>query len=85
LDTFVYVDGDKIKIKSTAALNLLKRMGIPWGMMYAFIIVPKPIRDAVYMLIAKNRYKWFGKKDSCMIPDPAMKQRFLDWHEAKKN
>jgi predicted DCC family thiol-disulfide oxidoreductase YuxK len=48
-----------------------------WKWTQAFWIVPKFIRDAVYNIIAKNRYKWFGKKETCMIPSPQVKERFL--------
>ena len=57
---------------------MLKKLGGPWSLLYAFIIVPPFIRDGIYSWVAKNRYKWFGKKDSCMIPTPDLKERFLD-------
>jgi len=77
-DTFVLLEKGKIYTKSTAALKLMKRLNGLWPMLYGFIIIPAFIRDAVYSLIARNRYKWFGKKDSCMIPDPKVRSRFLD-------
>jgi len=76
-DSFVLVDGETYYTKSTAALRVLKGLGGAWKLLYGFIIIPKPIRDAVYGLIAKNRYKWFGKKDACMLPDPEVQTRFL--------
>jgi len=75
--SFVLVDGDKCYTKSSAALKVAKEMPALWGMLYAFMIVPKPIRDAVYSLIAKNRYRWFGKKDECMLPAPGVREKFL--------
>ena len=77
-DSFVVLDGDKIYTRSTAALRMLKKMNGGWNLLYAFIIVPRYIRNAVYDWIARNRYKWYGKRDECMIPTPELKERFLD-------
>jgi predicted DCC family thiol-disulfide oxidoreductase YuxK len=76
-ESFVFIDGDKAYTKSTAALQVAKNLGSFWKTFYAFIIIPKPIRDFAYSLIAKNRYKMFGKRESCMIPTPELKSRFL--------
>lgn len=73
----ILVENEKVYLRSSAALRMYKNMGGIWSLMYFFIIVPRPIRDAVYNFIAKNRYKWFGQKDSCMIPTPELKSRFL--------
>jgi predicted DCC family thiol-disulfide oxidoreductase YuxK len=79
-DTFnsfiLYQDG-KIYTRSTAALRVFSQLK-NWKWVGAFQYVPKFIRDGVYNLIARNRYKWFGKKDECMIPTPELKSRFLD-------
>lgn len=80
-DSFVFIEDNKPYTHSTAALKLFQRIGFPWNMAYILIIVPKPIRDAIYKWIARNRYNWFGKSDSCMIPDESIKKRFLDWEE----
>ncbi len=77
LDSVVLLIDDKIYTKSTAALHLLKELGGFWKMFYVFIIVPKFIRDFIYTLIAKNRYRMFGRKDSCMIPNKEINARFL--------
>src|ERR1700712_2911015 len=77
-NSFMLVENDTLYTRSTAALRMLKYLGGGWSLLYAFIIVPKFIRDAVYNWIAKNRYKWFGKKDACWIPTPALKAKFLD-------
>lgn len=63
--------------KSTAALRIMKAFGGAWKLMQVFLIFPKFIRDAGYNLVAKYRYKWFGKKDSCMLPTPELKAKFL--------
>ncbi|OBQ54196.1 DUF393 domain-containing protein [Tamlana sp. s12] len=67
-----------ISYKSTAALKVALKLGFPRNLMGAFLIVPAFIRNAVYDFIAKNRYKWYGKKDNCMIPTPELKAKFLD-------
>jgi predicted DCC family thiol-disulfide oxidoreductase YuxK len=77
LASVVLIENNKVYTQSTAALRILKRMKGLYPLLYAFIIVPSFIRDAVYKWIAKNRYKWFGKTDSCMIPTPELKSRFL--------
>lgn len=64
--------------KSSAALEIARSLNQPWPAFYFFIIVPRFIRDWVYDIISKNRYVWFGKKDSCMIPKQELKSRFLD-------
>lgn len=76
--SFVLVEGDRFYTRSTAVLRMLKRLGGGWSLLYSFIIVPKFIRDGVYNLVARNRYKWFGKREECMVPKPELKARFLD-------
>jgi predicted DCC family thiol-disulfide oxidoreductase YuxK len=78
LNSFVLIEGDKAYIKSTAALRIAKLAGGFWKILYGFIIVPRFIRDGVYNIIARNRYKWFGRREECMIPTPELKERFLD-------
>lgn len=77
-NSFILVDGDKIYTHSTGALRMLKILGLPWSVLYVYIIVPRFFRDGVYNWIARNRYRWFGRKESCMIPTPALKNKFLD-------
>lgn len=76
-DSFVFINGDKYFLKSSAGLHVLKELGGVWKLFYVFIIFPRPLRDFVYNIIAKTRYKIFGKRDTCMIPTPRLKQRFL--------
>jgi len=64
--------------KSTAALKTTSKLGFPINLASIFLIVPAFIRNWVYDFIAKHRYKWFGRKESCMIPSPELKNRFLD-------
>ena len=78
IDTILLVENDKIHDKSTAALRIAKRLDGLWFLMFGFIIVPSFIRNSVYDFIARNRYKWFGKQDSCWMPTPDLKKLFLD-------
>jgi predicted DCC family thiol-disulfide oxidoreductase YuxK len=77
-NSFMLLEGEKLYTKSTGALRMLKHLGRGWQLLYVFIIVPPFIRDGVYNIIANNRYKWFGKKNECWLPTPALKERFLD-------
>ena len=74
----LYIPKKGIDYKSTAALKVAASLGFPVNLMAIFFIVPAFIRNWVYDFIAKNRYKWYGKKESCMIPTPELKSRFLD-------
>ena len=78
LDTVVLIEGSKIYIKSTAALRICSSLITPYNWLFVFISIPKFIRNFFYDFIARNRYRWFGKKDQCMIPSPELKKRFLD-------
>lgn len=76
-DSFVFISGDKCFLKSTAGLHVLKELGGLWRLFYVFIIFPRSLRDPVYDIIARARYKIFGKRDTCMVPTTRLKQRFL--------
>lgn len=78
VDSIILVTEDKAYAKSTAALRIAKQLSKGWPLLAMFLILPKFLRDAVYDFIARNRYKWFGKKDACMIPTPELKRKFLD-------
>jgi predicted DCC family thiol-disulfide oxidoreductase YuxK len=77
LSSFIFIEGNNIYSKSTAALRVCRYLDGWWPLMYGFIIVPKKIRDGIYSWIAKNRYKWFGTK-SCTIPNAQLRSRFLN-------
>lgn len=77
LKTFIFIENDKAYFRSTAGLKLAKHLGALWPLLYVFIIIPRPLRDAVYDYISRNRYRWFGKQESCMIPSPEIRARFL--------
>ena len=77
IDSVILVEDGKAYTHSTAALRIAKRLGGVWSLLYAFIVVPKPIRDFFYKLFARYRYRIFGRKDQCMLPSPEVRQRFL--------
>ncbi len=75
--TVFLVEKGKLYKESTAILRISRYLKFPWNLGYGFIIVPPFIRNAVYRLIARNRYRWFGKRDTCRIPTPEEMVRFL--------
>lgn len=75
-ESIVFVEEEQKFTKSDAVLRVLQAVGMPWSLLTILRIVPKFIRDSIYMLIANNRYKIFGKKDECMIPDKNVRDRF---------
>ena len=79
LETMILIENGKIYTKSHAALRVNLNLNGLYPLLYGFIIIPPFIRDAVYNWISKNRYKWFGKKDNCMIPDDKIKKKFISF------
>ena len=77
LDTFVYVRNGHAYIKSDAGFYTCLDLGWPWKLAFAFILVPRPIRDWIYDRVASSRYAIFGKKDQCMIPTADITNRFF--------
>ena len=77
-DSFVVIENGRAYQKSSAALRLYNKLPWYWKWTQIFWIVPKFIRDGVYNFIAKNRYRWFGKKEKCMIPAPGVREKFLE-------
>ena len=77
-DSFVLSKDNEVYFRSTAALMVARQLGFPWSLMSVFLVVPPFIRDAVYNLIARNRYKWFGRKETCRLPSPEERSLFLD-------
>jgi predicted DCC family thiol-disulfide oxidoreductase YuxK len=76
-DTIVLVEGTSAWTHSGAGLRIARKLTFPWSWLVVGLIVPRPIRDLVYRFIAKNRYRWFGKSDTCRIPTPELRARFL--------
>lgn len=77
LDSIILVDGDRFYSKSSAALYIAKHLSGAYPLFFGLIILPKFFRDWVYDIIAKNRYRWFGKREQCMLPTPELSKRFL--------
>ncbi len=76
--TFVCIANGVVYTKSTAALQVAKRLNGLWPILfYVFIFVPPLIRDGMYSYVARNRYKWFGMKQECLLPTPEIKSRFI--------
>jgi predicted DCC family thiol-disulfide oxidoreductase YuxK len=78
LETLVLLEGGRVFVRSTAALRITRRLSGLWPLAYAAIVIPPPIRDAAYRLIARHRYRLFGRRDACMIPSPDLRRRFLE-------
>ena len=78
LDTFVVITKDKSLTRSSAALEVAKTIGGLWAFAYIFIVIPKFIRDTIYNWVARNRYRWFGRYDTCMVPSPEIRDRFIN-------
>ncbi len=75
--TFVLVEDEKAWLRSNAALRVAAHLRAPWRWLAAFRIVPRPLRDSVYSAVARRRYRLFGRRDTCFLPDPTQRHRFL--------
>lgn len=78
LTSIVLLEDGKVYKRSTAGLRIAKRLGGWVSLMYVFILVPPFLRDGVYNFIARNRYRWFGKRQACMVPTPELRKKFLE-------
>ncbi|MEO8666385.1 MAG: thiol-disulfide oxidoreductase DCC family protein [Ignavibacteria bacterium] len=76
-DSVVLTEGEKFYTRSSAVLRVVKEFGGLWKLLYVFIVIPPFIRNFFYDIVARYRYKWFGKKDSCRVPTPELKEKFL--------
>ncbi len=77
LDSVVVIEGDYAYTKSAAALRIAKALPFPWYLVNAFVLVPRIVRDPLYNWIARNRYRWFGKRDTCRVPTEDEQSRFI--------
>jgi predicted DCC family thiol-disulfide oxidoreductase YuxK len=78
-DSIVLLDGGRRYERSDAALHLLLGLRAPWPLAFAAILIPRPLRDAVYRWVARNRFRWFGRRtDLCALPPPWLRERLLD-------
>ncbi|MFN4813596.1 MAG: thiol-disulfide oxidoreductase DCC family protein [Bacteroidota bacterium] len=78
LGSLIFIDEGKVYLKSSGALRLSKYLSGLWPLLYALMVIPAFIRNPIYDFVAANRYKWFGKKEVCMIPTPELKSLFLN-------
>lgn len=76
-ETFLLLERDHVFTKSTAALRIMKQLPGFWPLLYCCMIVPRPLRDAVYDFVARHRYKWMGKAETCRVPSPSERARFV--------
>lgn len=77
-DSFVLVDGERSWMRSEALLETALRLGAPWSWVRVLRVLPRGVRDGVYAWVARNRYRWFGRRDRCPLPTPEQRSRFLD-------
>jgi len=76
-ETVLVIDDGRVYQESTAVLRVFRRLGWPWRALAWLRVVPRPLRDVVYRFIAKRRYRLTGRRDSCRIPSPTERARFL--------
>jgi predicted DCC family thiol-disulfide oxidoreductase YuxK len=81
-DSIVLIDADGVHVRSEAALRIARRLGFPYSLLGAARLIPRPVRDLVYRVIARYRYQWFGRLEACAVPDAELAARFLDAGEA---
>ncbi|MFP4976059.1 thiol-disulfide oxidoreductase DCC family protein [Paenibacillus sp. CN-4] len=81
LDTVVLVEQGAVYTESAAALRIARKLRFPWPVLYVFIAVPRPLRDAVYRYVARNRYRWFGRDEACLLPTPDLRRRLVEEEE----
>lgn len=77
-DSVVLIENGTIYTRSTAILRIARRLGGGWPLLYGFIIIPPFLRDGIYDIIAKYRYRFFGKQEKCMVPSAADSRRFVE-------
>lgn len=77
LGSVLLVEGGRVHARSTAALRIARRLRGAWPLLSALVVVPRPVRDAVYDWIGRNRYRWFGRQEACRIPTPESASRFV--------
>jgi predicted DCC family thiol-disulfide oxidoreductase YuxK len=78
LSSIVLIEDGKYYVKSTAVLRICSKLNGLWKVFTIFRVIPTPIRDYFYRVLASNRYRWFGQKESCTIPSPEIRTRFLE-------
>ncbi|HEY0382910.1 MAG TPA: DCC1-like thiol-disulfide oxidoreductase family protein [Candidatus Elarobacter sp.] len=76
-DSVVLLADGRVYERSDAVLHIALRLRAPWPLAFAAILIPRAARDGIYRWIARNRYRWFGRKDACALPPPGLRERFL--------
>jgi predicted DCC family thiol-disulfide oxidoreductase YuxK len=79
MDSLVFIENGTASTHSTASLRIARRLGGVYRLAAVLLVVPRPIRDWVYRILARNRYRFAGRSESCMVPDESIRRRFLDW------
>jgi predicted DCC family thiol-disulfide oxidoreductase YuxK len=77
VDSIVLVEDGGVYVRSTAALRIARRLEFPWFLGYGLVIVPRFFRNAIYDFIARHRLRWFGRRETCIVPGPGIRERFL--------
>ena len=77
-DSVILIEEGQAYFRSDAPLRIARRLTFPWSLLYGLAIVPRFIRDPIYDFVAARRYRWFGRRDLCMVPTPELKRRFLN-------
>ena len=76
-DSVVLIEEGRVFTRSDAALRIAKHLAFPWPLAYALVVLPRFLRDRVYDLVARHRYRWFGRREACMVPARELRDRFL--------
>jgi predicted DCC family thiol-disulfide oxidoreductase YuxK len=77
LDGLILIENNRAHDRSSACLRIAGKLSFPWNLLFPLLLIPKPLRDFIYGIIASVRYRWFGKKESCSLPHGEDKTRFL--------
>ncbi|MGQ7276390.1 thiol-disulfide oxidoreductase DCC family protein [Brevibacillus thermoruber] len=79
LRTVVLIEGDSLYTRSDAMLRVGRKLNGWWPLLSSLgLVIPRPVRDCVYDWIARNRYRWFGRQEQCLLPTPEIRQRFVE-------
>ncbi|SEB79486.1 Predicted thiol-disulfide oxidoreductase YuxK, DCC family [Rhizobiales bacterium GAS188] len=75
----ILLEDGRAWLKSEGSIRIFEQLGFPWSLISVARLLPRPLRDRLYQIIARNRLRWFGARDTCYRPDPAQADRFLEW------
>lgn len=80
-DSVVLIDDEGVHTRSEAALRTARKLGLPWSLLVATGVIPRLVRDPIYNWVARHRYRFFGRQETCLAPKPELRERFLDANE----